>query len=136
MINVSVPLLITDRSLSALSDCLPQSVWRCIGLELSFSNDHISTVFERAEQLKSDPRFELLREWRNSRQANGQAVEELVCALIEIGRNDVAEMLMAVEKDQRELQRSDFGRGCADTSKNLPFVHRKRSGQFLYPDGL
>ncbi|XP_046360298.2 uncharacterized protein LOC124137865 [Haliotis rufescens] len=126
--------VLSDKSLSALSDSLPQVVWRSMGLELNFTTDEICSIFEKAERRKSDPRFELLREWKSiSRGTSESLINDLVAALEEIGRHDVAEMLRLAAGERREIRRNDFN-GRAGRQKAVMRLPTVRDGHFIYPD--
>ncbi|XP_048241323.1 uncharacterized protein LOC124137862 isoform X2 [Haliotis rufescens] len=103
-----IPVL-TEKSLSALSESLPWSTWMKVGIELGLSNDSVRDISEKAEHTNSDPRFQLLCKWKNSSQkSHDELLTQLLYALQEIKRNDIAEVLQLAMVEHRELRRIDF----------------------------
>lgn len=103
-----IPVL-TEKSLSALSESLPWSTWMKVGIELGLSNDSVRNISEKAEHTSSDPRFQLLCKWKNSCQKSHYELStQLLYALQEVKRSDIAEVLQLAMGEHRELRRIDF----------------------------
>ncbi|XP_046360235.2 uncharacterized protein LOC124137817 [Haliotis rufescens] len=102
--------LLTDKSLAALADTLPYSEWRNVGLELNFPTDAITTIFDRADKIRSNPGLELLTEWRrrNTERDTDKLMDDLTDAFSELKRNDIAEVVAAARQQVRPIRRSDL----------------------------
>ncbi|XP_071115990.1 ankyrin-1-like [Haliotis cracherodii] len=105
--------ILTDKSLAAFGDILPHSEWRSVGLELNFSIDAITSIFDKAERMKSNPGLELLTEWRrgNTLRNPEELINDLIAAFAELKRNDIVGVLNSAREHSRPIRRSDLDCG-------------------------
>ncbi|XP_067672369.1 uncharacterized protein [Haliotis asinina] len=102
--------VLSDKSLAALADTLPYSEWRNVGLELNFSTDAITTIFDRADTIRSNPGLELLTEWRrgSNEEDSDKLIDDLISAFSELKRNDLADVVETARQQLRPIRRSDL----------------------------
>ncbi|XP_071093093.1 uncharacterized protein [Haliotis cracherodii] len=99
-----------EKSLLVLSEQLPWSEWQKTAIELGMTLTQVERISEEASGRHISPAFRMFHKWiaTNSGKSDCDLINDLACAFREFSRNDLADVLIAAEKDRLPLRRRDF----------------------------
>ena len=81
-----------------------------MAIELGLTLTHVERISEEATCRHITPAFRMLHRWMatNSAKPDRDLVNDMACAFRELGRNDLADVVMAAEQNKLPLRRRDF----------------------------